>query len=80
MKGPAEEEDSRDELELLAPVSLDIVCFRFVGTDPGARGTSDSLDDLNRRLLRTLHLEGTAAPSSTIVDGLLALRVCIPNH
>jgi glutamate/tyrosine decarboxylase-like PLP-dependent enzyme len=63
-------------LELLAPVSLNIVCFRYRG------GLSDeaALDALNRELLLRLHEGGVAAPSNVTVRGRYALRACITNH
>ena len=63
-------------LELLAPVALNIVCFRFRGslTDEAA------LDALNRELLLRLHESGAAAPSYASVRGKYALRACITNH
>ena len=64
------------ELELLAPVPMNIVCFRYCG----AGGERGELDDLNRELLFGLHEKGIAAPSYTILDGKYALRVCITNH
>jgi aromatic-L-amino-acid/L-tryptophan decarboxylase len=64
------------ELELVAEVPLNIVCFRYRGklTDPAA------LDALNKELLLRLHEGGVAAPSYTVIDGKYALRVCITNH
>ena len=64
------------ELELLAPVSLNIVCFRYRG------GLSDeaALDALNRELLLRLHEGGVAAPSYATVRGRYSLRACITNH
>jgi glutamate/tyrosine decarboxylase-like PLP-dependent enzyme len=58
------------ELELLAPVSLNIVCFRYRGGD----------DRLNAKIVADLHESGIAAPSSTIIDGRLAIRAAIVNH
>jgi len=64
------------ELELMAPVPLNIVCFRFAprGTDGGR------LDKANEEILFGLQESGTAVPSSTRLGGRLALRVCICNH
>jgi aromatic-L-amino-acid/L-tryptophan decarboxylase len=59
------------ELELLAPVSLNIVCFRYRGDDP---------DRLNARIVADLHESGIAAPSTTIIDNRLAIRAAIVNH
>jgi len=60
-----------DELELLAPVSLNIVCFRYRG---------DDADRLNAKIVADLHESGIAAPSTTIIDGCLAIRAAIVNH
>jgi glutamate/tyrosine decarboxylase-like PLP-dependent enzyme len=65
--------DGSDALERAAPVCLNIVCFRYGA--PGEKG-----DELNRRILTRLHREGTAAPSSTRLDGRLVLRVALTNH
>jgi aromatic-L-amino-acid/L-tryptophan decarboxylase len=64
------------ELELMAPVSLNIVCFRFAprGMEP------TRLDEMNEEILFALQESGTAVPSSTVLDGRFALRVCICNH
>jgi glutamate/tyrosine decarboxylase-like PLP-dependent enzyme len=63
-------------LELLAPVSLNIVCFRYVGADlPGKQ-----LDRLNRHIVLELQCRGIAAPSFTALKGNTAIRVCIANH
>lgn len=63
-------------LELLAPVSLNVVCFRYRG------GVADeaALDALNRELLLRIHEGGVAAPSYATVKGRYALRACITNH
>jgi len=65
------------ELELLAPVPLNIVCFRYRGH--GAAGP-DRLNELNRRLLIRIQTEGIAVPSHTMLDGQFAIRVAITNH
>lgn len=63
-------------LELMAPIALNVVCFRFrqEGLDPAA------LDALNAEILMRLQEEGLAAPSGTVVGGRFALRVAIVNH
>lgn len=64
------------ELELLAPVPLNVVCFRYVG-----EGLSEpQRDGLNRELLLRIQEQGVAVPSSTMIDGRFALRVCNVNH
>ncbi len=64
------------DLELVADVPMNIVCFRYKGAVSG----SEDLDALNKELLLRLHEGGVAAPSYTVIDGKYALRVCITNH
>jgi len=63
-------------LELLAPVTLNITCFRV---NPGGLSEA-SLDRLNGDIVITLQESGFAAPSTTRVNGKLAIRVNITNH
>lgn len=58
-------------LELLSPVALNIVCFRY---------RSEHADDVNRDLVADLQESGIAAPSTTTVKGCLAIRAAIVNH
>ena len=63
-------------LELLAPVALNICCFRY--TEPGL---SDAvLDAMNDEIVIQLQEQGSAAPSTTRLKGRLAIRVNITNH
>ncbi len=64
------------KLELLAPVGLNIVCFRF---DPGNCDQAQ-LDQLNGDIVVELQERGLAAPSTTRIGGNLAIRVNITNH
>jgi aromatic-L-amino-acid decarboxylase len=61
----------RKELELLAPVSLNIVCFRYKSPDA---------DRVNARIVVDLQESGIAAPSTTRINGELAIRAAITNH
>ncbi len=58
-------------LELLAPVQLSIVCFRYRAADT---------NKVNGDIVIDLHELGIAAPSTTILDGQLAIRAAIVNH
>lgn len=69
--------DSEPELERLAPVSLHIVCLRYVGRQ---QVPPEQLDAWNRELLCRLHESGMAVPSYTTLQGRYCLRVCINNH
>jgi aromatic-L-amino-acid/L-tryptophan decarboxylase len=71
--------DAAPELERLAPVPLNIVCFRFVGTG-AAGGAARDLDEFNRELLIRIHESGVAVPSSVTLHGQAGIRVCITNQ
>ncbi|MGZ5876887.1 MAG: pyridoxal phosphate-dependent decarboxylase family protein [Bradyrhizobium sp.] len=58
-------------LELLAPVQLNIVCFRY---------RAANADRVNGDIVVDIHESGIAAPSTTILDGQLAIRAAIVNH
>lgn len=62
---------AQPRLELLAPIALNIVCFRFRCNDPNT---------VNAQLLIELHESGLALPSSTTLKGQFALRAAIVNH
>jgi glutamate/tyrosine decarboxylase-like PLP-dependent enzyme len=65
------------DLELLAPVPLNIVCFRYHGD-----GTlsEEELNTLNAELLVRIHEEAVAVPSTASIRGRKAIRVAISNH
>jgi aromatic-L-amino-acid/L-tryptophan decarboxylase len=66
------------ELELLAPVQLNIVCFRYRGVC--FRYRSADVDRLNARIVIELQESGVAAPSTTRINQALAIRAAITNH
>jgi glutamate/tyrosine decarboxylase-like PLP-dependent enzyme len=70
------------DLELAAPPSLSVVCFRFVGDRAGDRdGTrEETIAALNRALLERLQLGGEAFLTSTELRGRFVLRACIVNY
>lgn len=63
--------EDEPKLELLAPVSLNVVCFRYRCPDP---------NPINRTIVATLQESGVAAPSVTTLDGRVAIRAAIVNH
>ncbi len=69
--------EEREELELLAPVELNIVCFRFA---PERIGEERALADLNREILLRIQESGVAVPSSASLGGRFALRCAFTNH
>ena len=58
-------------LELLAPVALNIVCYRYRSVDA---------DRVNADIVVALQESGIAAPSTTTINGSLAIRAAIVNH
>jgi len=64
------------ELELMAPIGMDIVCFRY---NPGGLDEA-ALNALNQEILMELHERGIAVPSYTTLNGAYCLRIAIANH
>lgn len=64
------------DLELLAPVTLNTVCFRHCHSDQ----SGDAADELNKEILLRLQESGRFVPSHTILERKFAIRVCITNH
>lgn len=63
--------EATPELELLAPVQLNIVCFGYRSPDANR---------LNAELVIALQESGIAAPSATTIGGRVAIRAAIVNH
>jgi glutamate/tyrosine decarboxylase-like PLP-dependent enzyme len=63
------------ELEVMAAVELNIVCFRYRFEQP-----EEDADKLNRQILVELQEAGRVAPSMTMVTGRVAIRAAIVNH
>jgi aromatic-L-amino-acid decarboxylase len=67
----------RKELEILAPVPLSAVCFRYIGD---GRRSGDELNALNSRMLQRIQRGGRVFISNATIGGKFALRACIVNH
>jgi aromatic-L-amino-acid decarboxylase len=67
------------ELELMAPVELNIVCFRYCLGLSAEIGKEES-DRINREIVIELQESGKVAPSSTTLDGNFSIRAAIVNH
>jgi aromatic-L-amino-acid/L-tryptophan decarboxylase len=65
----------RDGWEVVSRAQLGIVCFRRVAARVGA----EDLDRMNDELVRAAVADGYAAPSSTVLDGRTAIRLCTIN-
>jgi len=68
--------DERDELELLAPVNLSAVCFRYVRDGK----SEEELNALNAEIVKRSQREGRVFFSNANINGKFALRACITNH
>ena len=65
--------DAHVALERLAPVTLNVVCFRV-------RGEGSDLDALNADIAADVQESGVAVLSTTRIHGVLALRAALVNH
>ncbi|HEU0013566.1 MAG TPA: pyridoxal-dependent decarboxylase [Longimicrobium sp.] len=68
--------DAHPELERVAPVPLNVVCFRYVGSDLPA----EALDAVNQEVLVRLQEQGVAIPSGAVLGGRYAIRAAVVNH
>jgi aromatic-L-amino-acid/L-tryptophan decarboxylase len=70
-------------LELLAPVQLNIVCFRYRADEANRVDGVNRVDEVNRlndAVVADIQESGIAAPSTTVLNGQLAIRAAIVNH
>jgi glutamate/tyrosine decarboxylase-like PLP-dependent enzyme len=64
------------DLELLAPVPLNVVCFRFAPADFPV----GELNRINEEILIRVQESGIAVPSGTLLQGRYAIRCANVNH
>ena len=72
----AELAEENPYLELTAPLSMSITCFRMIQPGWG----EEALQSLNKEILLRLQEEGIASPSSTILNGKYTLRIANVNQ
>ena len=79
---------SDERFELAAPVSMGVVCFRFVGpvagiVDPGpgsaAPATTDNIDKLNSEIVERINASGRAYLTQTKLRGQTVMRIGLGN-
>jgi glutamate/tyrosine decarboxylase-like PLP-dependent enzyme len=63
-------------LELVAPVTLNVVCFRYIGINLDEA----NLDELNKQIVTELQERGVVVVSGSIVNGKYILHVANVNH
>jgi len=73
----AEKIVNEPELELVAPVELSAVCFRYLGA--GGRSEGD-LNRLNPLILKEVNKKGLVYLSNATLRAKFCLRACIVNH
>ena len=64
-------------LELMAPVELSAVCFRYTGEKPLPDA---DVNQLNRRILQTVNQRGRVYLSNAMLHAKFCLRACVVNH
>lgn len=72
-------EESPD-FELMAPVPLSIVCFRYTGRNGEFRGDEQRLDMINEQMLNGIEKDGRIFFAGTRIRGKTSLRINLTNH
>lgn len=68
--------NSHDDLELLAPIGMDIVCFRY-----NPKGKSlEELNAINKEIKLELEEQAIALPGYTTLNGAYCIRCAISSH
>jgi aromatic-L-amino-acid/L-tryptophan decarboxylase len=70
--------DDVPNLELMAPVELSIVCFRYV--PDSLQEDEGKLDGLNKRIMEEIQARGKAFVNGTILHGRFVLRSCALHY
>jgi len=71
-----------DEFELLAPVELSILCFRYLPPELRGRAEVDDpeLDRINEQIMLEVQRGGGSYLSNARVRGRFVLRACVTNY
>ncbi len=70
--------EAAPDLEMLAPVELSIVCFRYAPVN--LRGDEDRLNTMNKAIMEEVQADGQSFLSGTILGGRFALCACILHY
>lgn len=71
--------NSDDRFEVAAPVSMGVVCFRFVGSARRAVPTESARDKLNSAIVEQINASGRAYLTQTKLRGRTVLRIGLGN-
>ena len=66
-----------EKLQLLAPVELSAVCFRYLGN---GKLSEVELNQLNNKILQRVIRRGHVYLSNATLQSKFCLRACIVNH
>lgn len=69
--------EGNPKLQLMAPVELSTVCFRYTG---GAASSEEARNRLNSEILKRVVQRGRVYLSNATLRGQFCLRACIVNH
>lgn len=74
-------EQNSNQFELLAEVTLNIVCFRYIVCQSNTINHHDMLNKFNKHLLIMIQERGIAVVTPFVIGtNTFALRMCITNH
>lgn len=72
-----------EDFELSAPISMGVVCFRFIGSDETSRSsgvkTESNLNALNSKIVEEINASGKAYLTQTKLRGRTVMRVGLGN-
>ncbi|MGB5271318.1 MAG: aminotransferase class V-fold PLP-dependent enzyme [Eudoraea sp.] len=68
--------NQHQDLELIAPIGMDIVCFRY---NPGSL-SQDELNALNKEIKLQIEERAIALPGYTTISGMYCIRCAISSH
>jgi len=72
--------EEADDFELMAPVPLSIVCFRYKGKNGKYTGNENQLDKMNDQILQGIEKDGRIFFAGTKINGKTSLRINLTNH
>jgi aromatic-L-amino-acid decarboxylase len=74
--------DADSRFEVLAPVTMGVVCFRAVahgGKSSEQQTSAEELNEFNRRLVEAINATGETYLTHTLLHGQVAIRLAVGN-
>ncbi|MDT8402036.1 MAG: pyridoxal-dependent decarboxylase [Bacteroidales bacterium] len=68
------------DFELMAPIPLSIVCFRYTGRKGEFAANENMLDRINEQILKGIEKDGRIFFAGTRIRGKVSLRINLTNH